>query len=257
MFEKQTTYIFQTSLKERTLIMFKFYEKMPILFAVLWIVLYCVVSIPIRGELGDESVWMLVGLAAIAAGITAFIKIYHLEEKYGLTGFPKNIRRYLYFIPMCILVTGNLWGGFAIAYPGVSQVFAVLSMLLIGYIEEILFRGFLFKALLPKDGVKLSVVITAATFGIGHIVNLFAGQASVETVIQVFFAIAWGFIFTMVFYKSGSLIPCIIAHGLVDALSKFAAENIAAEWVYMTATIVIAIAYCIYLGKLKTVHSAQ
>ena len=230
--------------------MIKFYEKKPILFAVLWIVLYCLVSIPIRGELGDESVWMLVGLAAIAAAITAFVKIYHLEEKYGLARLPKDIKRYWYYIPVCILVTGNLWGGFAISYSGAAQVFAVLSMLLIGYIEEMLFRGFLFKALLPKDVVKLSVIISAATFGIGHIVNLFAGQASVETVIQVFFAIAWGFIFTMLFYKSGSLIPCIIAHGLVDAFSKFAAENIVAEWVYMAATIVTAIVYCIYLSRL-------
>lgn len=226
------------------------YEKKEILFAVLWILVYCFVSIPIRGNLGDESIWMLIALAIIAAGITAFVKINRLEEKYGLIGFPKNIKKYLYFIPVWILVTGNLWGGFAIAYSGATQVFAVLSMLLIGYIEEMLFRGFLFKALIPKDGIKISVIISAVTFGIGHIVNLFAGQANLETVIQVFFAIAWGFIFTMVFYKSGSLIPCIIAHGLVDALSKFARENITAEWIYMSATIIIAIVYCIYLARI-------
>lgn len=227
----------------------KLYEKKEILFAVLWILVYCFVSIPIRGNLGDESIWMLVALAVIAAGITGFVKVNHLEEKYGLVGFPKNAKKYLYFIPMWILVTGNLWGGFALHYSGAAQVFAVLSMILIGYIEEMLFRGFLFKALIPKDGIKISVIISAVTFGIGHIVNLFAGQANLETVIQVFFAVAWGFIFTMIFYKSGSLIPCIIAHGLVDAFSKFAKENITVEWIYMSATIVIAIVYCIYLSK--------
>lgn len=228
----------------------KLYEKKEILFAVLWILVYCFVSIPIRGSLGDESIWMLIGLAVIATGITVFVKVNHLEEKYGLVGFPKNIKKYLYFIPMWILVTGNLWGGFALAYSGAAQIFAVLSMLLIGYIEEMLFRGFLFKALIPKDGVKLSVVISAVTFGIGHIVNLIAGQANLETVIQVFFAVAWGFIFTLVFYKSGSLIPCIIAHGLVDAFSKFAKESITAEWIYMGATIAVAIVYCIYLVRI-------
>ena len=154
---------------------------------------------------------------------------------------------------MWILVTGNLWGGFGIAYDGMAQVFAVLSMLLIGYVEEMLFRGFLFKALIPKDGIVISVIISSVTFGIGHIVNLFAGQANIETVIQVFFAIAWGFIFTMVFYRSGSLIPCIIAHGLVDAFSKFTldrGEDMLTEWIYMIATIVIAIFYCIYLTRL-------
>lgn len=227
----------------------KFYEKNEILFTVLWILVYCFATIPIRGELGDESIWMLIALAVIAAGITAFVKINHLEEKYGLTGWPKNAKKYLYFIPMLVLMTGNLWGGFALAYSGAAQVFAVLSMLLIGYVEEMLFRGFLFKALIPKDGIKVAIIISAVTFGIGHIVNLLAGQANLETVIQVFFAIAWGFIFTMVFYKSKSLIPCILTHGLVDAFSKFSANNITFEWIYMGATIVVAIVYCIYLVR--------
>ena len=227
----------------------KLYEKYEILFAVLWILVYCFATIPIRGELGDESIWMLIALAVIAAGITVFVKINHLEEKYGLTGWPKNAKKYLYFIPMWVLMTGNLWGGFALAYSGAAQVFAVLSMLLIGYVEEMLFRGFLFKALIPKDGIRIAIIISAVTFGIGHIVNLFAGQANLETVIQVFFAIAWGFIFTMVFYKSKSLIPCIITHGLVDAFSKFSANNITFEWIYMGATIVVAIVYCIYLVR--------
>ena len=58
----------------------------------------------------------------------------------------------------------------------------------------------------------------------------------------------------MVFYKSGSLIPCIIAHGLVDAFSKFSLDrgegNASYEWIYMIATIVVAIIYCLYLIKL-------
>ncbi len=231
--------------------MMKFYEKHGIWFAVLWILVYCFATIPIRGNFGDESVLMTIALAIIAIAITMFVKINHLEEKYGLTFFPKEPKKYLYFVPVIILVTGNLWGGFAIAYSGISQVFAVISMLLIGYVEEMLFRGFLFKALIPKDGLKLSVIISSVTFGIGHIVNLLAGQANLETVIQVLFAIAWGFIFTMVYLKSGSLLPCIIAHGLVDAFSKFSAESITIEWVYMIATIIIAVVYCIYLSKLS------
>ena len=53
----------------------------------------------------------------------------------------------------------------------------------------------------------------------------------------------------MVFYKSKSLLPGILAHALVDVLSKFGAdsENMAAAWVYMGATIVVAIVYCMYL----------
>lgn len=227
----------------------KFYEKNELGFAIAWIVVYCVVTIPIRGSLGDESLGMLAGLAVIAAGIAVFVKRYHLEERYGLVKWKGKAGDYWFFIPMFILMTGNLWGGFEIAYSGVSQVFAVLSMLLVGFVEEMIFRGFLFRAILEKDPAPVAVTISAVTFGIGHIVNLFAGQANVETVIQVFFAIAWGYIFTMVFYKSGSLWICVIVHGMVDVFSKFAAYENNMELVYVGATIATAIVYCIYLKR--------
>lgn len=229
----------------------KLYEKNELLFAILWIILYCVVTIPIRGKLGDESAAMLAALAVIAAGIFVFVKRNHLEEKYGLCRFKGKAADYWFFIPMAVLMTGNLWGGFGIAYSGIGQVFAVVSMLLVGFIEEMIFRGFLFRILLKKDPAPVAITISAVTFGIGHIVNLFAGQATMETVIQVFFAIAWGFIFSFVFYKSGSLCICIPIHGMVNALSNFAApdRSLASAYLYMGATIIVAIIYCIYLSK--------
>ncbi len=97
----------------------------------------------------------------------------------------------------------------------------------------------------------MAITISAVTFGIGHIVNLFTGQTSLETVIQVFYAIAWGFIFTVVFYKSGSLLICIIAHSLNNAFSKFNAESedMTLVYIYMGASIVTAIIYCAYLSR--------
>lgn len=230
----------------------KLYEKNEVLFAVLWIVLYCALTIPIRGNLGDESPLMLVALAAIAAGATAFIKANGLERRYGLDHLPKRPGAMLYYIPMLVLATGNLWGGVSLHYPGLSQLWAVLSMLLIGYVEEVLFRGFLFRALIKKDGLVPAIIISAVTFGIGHIVNLLAGQANLETIMQVLFAVAWGFIFTYAFLKGGSLWPCVAVHGLVDVFSKFSRDSVTAEWVYIGATILVALLYCPYLARLKT-----
>ena len=50
--------------------------------------------------------------------------------------------------------------------------------------------------------------------------NLFTGHAGVETLIQVRYAIAFEYIMVFVFYKGGSLLPCIISHSLVDVFSK-------------------------------------
>ncbi len=233
----------------------KLYDKNELSFTLAWIGIYCAASIPIRGNFGDESPLMLAVLLIIAAGITVFIKRYNLAEKYGLCKVRGRAADYLFFAPIIVLSTGNLWGGFGLAYSGVYQLFAVLSMLLIGYIEEMIFRGFLFRALLKRDSAPAAVTISAVTFGIGHIVNLLAGQGGIESAVQVLFAVAWGYMFTMVYYKSGSLWGCIIIHGVVDVFSKFAAEVTAtpiAEYIYVIATIVIAIPYCLYLKSRPT-----
>lgn len=229
----------------------KLYEKNELLFAILWIVAYCVLTVPIRGKYGDESILMLAALALIAAGIFVFVKKYNLEEKYGFGKWQGKAKDYWFFIPMFILMTGNLWGGVGMSYKGFSQVFAVLSMLLIGFAEEMIFRGFLFRILMKRNPAPVAIVISAVTFGIGHIVNLLAGQATAETVIQIFFAVSWGFIFTFVFYKSGCIWINVIVHGVVDAFSKFAApdNNLVCGYVYVAATIITAIVYCIYLSK--------
>lgn len=229
----------------------KLYEKSQLWFAILWIILYCVAAGTVRGNFGDESVVMLAVLAVFAAVIFAFVKINRLEERCGLCKWKGNAKDYWFFIPMFILMTGNLWNGAEMGYGGIAQVFAVVSMLFVGFIEEMIFRGFLFRALLKKDPAPVAIVISAATFGIGHIVNLFTGQASVQTVIQIFFAIAWGFIFTFVFYKSGSLAVCIIVHGINNACSTFAGsdENEMLSYIFMGAVIVVSIIYCFYLSK--------
>lgn len=229
--------------------LYEMYEKNELTFALFWIAVYCAVSIPLRGAWGDESPAMLAGLAVIAAGIVAFVKKYGLEETYGLVKWRGSAKEYLFFMPMLFLATGNLWGGIGMAYSGMAQVWAVISMLLVGLIEELIFRGFLFRALLKKDSVPAAITISAVTFGIGHLVNLLAGQGGMESLVQVLFAIAWGFLFTFVFYTSGSLWVCIVVHGLVDVFSKFAVPLSSLEYTYPLVTIVISIVYCLYLSR--------
>ena len=229
----------------------KLYEKKEILFAVLWILAYCLVSAPVKDAFGIGSIWMALALFAFAAGITVFVKSSHLEKKYGIAGWSANAKACLFFIPMWILATGNLWFGFSPSYQGMELVMAVLSMILVGYVEEMIFRGFLFQAMLAKGKAITAITVSALTFGIGHIVNLFAGQTGPETILQIIFAVSWGFILTMVFYRGGSLIPCIIAHAMIDVFSLFAADNEHGDIIYISTTIVVAIIYCVYLSRLK------
>lgn len=229
----------------------KLYEKSELSFAILWIIAYCVIAGTVRGNFGDESVVNTAVLAVFAAGIFAFVKINRLGEKYGLCRWRGKAKDYWFFIPLFVLMTGNVWGGFGAPDSWTDKVFAVISMLLVGFIEEMIFRGFLFRALLKKDPAPVAIAISAVTFGIGHIVNLFTGQASVQTAVQILFAVALGFIFTFVFYKSGSLVVCVIAHGLTNALSEFSPpdKDKIFSYIYLGAAVAAAVVYCLYLSR--------
>ena len=144
----------------------KLYETKEVLFAVLWILIYCLVLTPIKGKLGFDSIVMLSVLAAFAICIFLFVKLNHLEEKYRLDRFPKDAKKYLYFIPMWILVTGNLWGGITLNYTAASLIIAVLSMAIVGFVEEMLFRGFLFKAMLKDGKPVVAIIVSAVTFAV-------------------------------------------------------------------------------------------
>jgi membrane protease YdiL (CAAX protease family) len=230
----------------------KFYETKPVLFAILWIVVYVVLIAPLRGRFGDGSLQMLLGLVAISAALLAVIRLLGIQKELGMTRWLQNGRALLWLLPMWVLSTGNLWGGVSVRYDAITSVMAVLSFLLVGVAEEIIFRGFLFNGMKKTGRLTVAIVVSAITFGMGHIVNLLTGHATAETLVQMIFAVAWGFLFTFAYLKGGSLLPCIAIHGLIDAFSVFARDNAAADWAYIIATVVIAVIYCLYLKKQPT-----
>lgn len=176
-----------------------------------------------------------------------------IKVKYGFVRVT-NGKKYLYYIPFILLCTVNLWFGVSMHHDVTDQIFAVITMALVGYVEEIIFRGLLFKAI-EKDNAKQAIIISAITFGVGHIVNLLTGQASFDTLLQIGYAVAVGFAFVMFFYKSGSLIPCIITHSVIDITSTLSNQNYggtnAAVWNYIPAVFIIATAggYALFLHK--------
>ncbi len=231
--------------------MIKLYQKNELTFAIACIVGYVLIVGNLR-NLGDDSPAMTLGLLAISLILFLFVQKNDLMEKYGLSGWAKNSRQMLYFIPLWIISSGNLWGGFSPRYQGLGLVCAIASFALVGFVEELLFRGFLFKAMLKDGNVRTAIIISSVTFGMGHIVNLLTGHALAETLVQVVFAVAIGFIFTMVYYKCGSLLPLILAHSAIDVFSVFAVDNAVADGLFIVTTIATAVLYCWYLSRLET-----
>lgn len=231
----------------------KFYEKSEIWFAVFWIVLYTVSMTALR-NLGDDSPFMMAGLFVISALMLFFVIGNKLTAYYGLAGWAENSRAMLWFIPLWIIAGCNLLSGIKPGYPLPGLIFAVLSMAMVGVAEELIFRGFLFKAMLKNGSALAAVIVSSVTFGLGHIVNLLTGHELTETLWQLVFAVTVGFVFTMAFYKGGSLLPCILAHSLTDVFAVLGNDE-APLWLNITVhavVIVVGIAYCLWLKGKKT-----
>lgn len=163
-----------------------------------------------------------------------------------------NARRLLYFVPFALLATVNLLYGVRISHSAVEIVLHIITMLCVGFLEEMIFRGLLFRAI-EKDGAMQAVIICGVTFGIGHIVNLLNGADFFPTLLQVCYAVAAGLCFTMFFHKTRNLVPCILCHGVLNSLSIFAAEPSASSRIvgclFLT---IVSLGYFFYL--LKTDH---
>lgn len=163
------------------------------------------------------------------------------KEYYGLIK-PKEYVRFMYFVPLFIIIFLNFIGGIQINNTVIEIIFFMLSMLLIGFIEEIIFRGFLFK-MMEKDNLKTAMIVSSLTFGIGHIVNLFNGSNLIPTLIQIIYSVIVGYLFVLIFHKSKSLLPCIITHSLINALSIFQTSSPISSYISPILLIIISLWY--------------
>lgn len=207
----------------------KLYEKSELTFAIVCIVIYCILQ-SLANQL-NETIGIPYSANAVlcilqAVILFAFVQRNGLMKRYGLCKSDVPARRFLYYIPLMVLATGNLWAGVAVNnYSLAGTVCRVLMMICVGFVEELIFRGFLFKAM-AKDNVKSAIIVSSVTFGIGHLINSFNGNSTdlVSNLCQIVFAVAVGFLFVTIFYRSGSLIPCIITHSAINALNTFGNE---------------------------------
>lgn len=234
----------------------KLYEKSELTFAIVWIVIYCVLQSlanPLNEKIGIEYSASAVLCVLQTAFLFAFIQRNGLLKRYGLCKSSVPIRRFLYYVPLMILASGNLWNGVAVNYSLAGTVCRVVMMLCVGFVEEVIFRGFLFKAM-EKDGVKSAIIVSSVTFGIGHLVNLVNGSGMdlASNLCQIVFAVAVGFLLVTIFYRSGSLLPCVITHSAINTLGTFAnGAGVTTEMqiIHCLILIVITVAYTLILTK--------
>ena len=237
--------------------MTKLYKKSEITFAILWIVAYVVLS-SLADQLSEELgiVKSVTAALHIVMSLILFfwIKKNDLGVKYGFCSSKVPAKRFLYYLPLVIIASTSLWSGIGLRLGLAGTLCYGVSMCCVGFLEEVIFRGLLFRAM-EKDNLKSAIIVSALTFGIGHIVNLVngSGRAPISSVGQILFAILVGFVLVLIFHHSGSLIPCILFHSVNNALGAFEVEGTLDPMVNLALNaalmIVVLGGYLLYLVK--------
>ena len=80
-------------------------------------------------------------------------------------------RKFLFFILLAVLASVNRWVGIQVNFSFAEALCYVGSMVLVGILEALVFRGFLFKAM-SKNNVKMAIVVSSITF-LSHLRALF------------------------------------------------------------------------------------
>ena len=212
----------------------KLYEKNELTFALVWIGLYVVVmNIALQfcggfDDLASKTIQQVlvpvICICVLAVVSTVWILGNGLSEKYGLCLFKGSRKQFLYFIPLIIMSCVNLINGLGLNAPAAVSLLMMVNLAVAGYVEEIIFRGFLFRVM-AKDNLRSAIIVSAVTFGVGHIVNLANTADILGVLLQVCYAIVIGFLYTIIVYKGGSLWPCIASHMFVNGSSTFALEQ--------------------------------
>lgn len=181
----------------------KLFNKHETLFCVLLIVIYVLLNSYCIQNFGVKDYRSVIINTIFSILLITLIILLKKVKYYGLRKVTDS-KKYLYFIPLLLIGTVNLWNGISINNSKGETICHILTMINVGFIEEIIFRGFLFK-MMPKSNVKSAIIVSSITFGIGHIVNLLNGADLIPTLMQICYVISLGYLFVIIFYKVSHL----------------------------------------------------
>ena len=107
-----------------------------------------------------------------------------------------------------------------------SIIIGFLSIVGVGFREELLFRGIIANALAnkywyDKQNIWKATIISGVLFGLAHLSNLFTGANYQSVLVQTVVAAVLGIYLTAVYYRGGNIWALILIHTITDMASLF------------------------------------
>ncbi|MFF2885739.1 CPBP family intramembrane glutamic endopeptidase [Paenibacillus sp. NPDC057967] len=187
------------------------------------------------------------GFIPLALFLLFFLIRKNRARTYYLTGISAiKGRQWLDYAPLLLilivlLISNN---GFAAA-PASTFVYLLLTqLLLVGFVEETLFRGILMRVFAHK-GIMYAVIISSVFFGITHALQALGGQSLEDTLLQIVYAFGIGFMLALLVAKHRAVLLTILFHGLHNFINMTGNEPSTHLYDYIVLAIIAV--YCLWL----------
>ncbi|HSH24654.1 MAG TPA: CPBP family intramembrane glutamic endopeptidase [Massilibacterium sp.] len=154
----------------------------------------------------------------------------------------------LYSIPLVIILIILYIGNGGLNLGNYTNVILVIitHVLIIAFIEEMIFRGFMI-SILREKGILLAVTVSSFLFAITHSLQLLGGQDLLSTVIQISYAFSTGVVLALLIALGQPLIVTILFHGINNTFIVLASKDGDDNFTFVILAILVI--YSIFLYK--------
>ena len=229
----------------------RFQVQSPVWHAVAWIGVY--VALVGIGDWLSELVGVpnsvtTVLLVALSAFLILYLRGDGLLSYHGVRPFRRSdVKCTLLYIPLVLIAVMQYTKGLRDDLDLKAVLLIIALMICVGFLEELIFRGMLLRGIQRTSNLTRAVVVSGITFGVGHIVNLARGMAPVEQAIQIGFGVVLGIVLALLFAVTGTIVPLIVFHTLLNISGTVTVANPASESLMLAATTTLCVGYAAYL----------
>lgn len=154
--------------------------------------------------------WQFVAAIAILLGAIALFR----WRDIGFTA-PHDLFRILWFPGLYLVLFAALIVLFGLPPERVAGLVFINTMM-VGFSEEVMFRGVLLRALLERMSMWAAIGLNMVLFGAVHAFNGFITGDFGAAALQSLAAAMSGLVFIAIVLRTGSIWPAIVYHGLWD-----------------------------------------
>ncbi|MBD7957380.1 CPBP family intramembrane metalloprotease [Microbacterium sp. Sa4CUA7] len=225
-------------------------DTKPIWHALIWVVIY-IVSVNIGDYVGEVIAFPAmtsVVLMVLSVVLLVYLRVGRRLAFYGVRRVMSGtLPRTLFYVPLFAIAFVQYFTGFASDLDWQTVVSVVLLVVAVGFIEELLFRGFLLQALRTRGGVTRAIIISGVTFGFGHLVNLLRGYSIPDQALQLVGAVLIGIALAYCVVLTGSILPGVVFHVLFNLSGALTAHSVLGDSITIGIVAVVMIPYILFL----------